>query len=629
MQDRPISSKSFEILLLHHVTNSQIHKIEATLHPFISHTPNNMRRPYPFDQQSYAYEHRAYSNHYPPHPYYDYDYYYYSNLYPQFTRKRQRRQAAAIVVDSLWNNGSGNNNTDTGGSSTPARKSTAQPRPVLTIPPKGIGPIAEPNVNDVLCGRGGRINSHRGNVRFRDIINSKKTLYLAPSTKKLEKAHIAAAIVNDIRSMNPPGRFLKEEKGTGMWYDIGDAKAIKKTGQALREDAPEIRPAIDGEGGSSGDEKKPAKSNARSPQVSPHGQGRNTVDPQQLNQAPILPQQQGNAPDYQGQMAMPPPYSNNGYPSQQSSQQQHFQQQGFETRNIPIQMPLQGNQSSYPNQMYNTMQNTTNKFGLASKKAMEALNQGGQAMQPQYASYAGAHPDEVSFGIPFHEPANSRMISDDVTISTISGLSEPMGSVKSAKTNRTLGASELMNMSLKSSRAAGNSELMNMSLFSSRNAGNSELMNMSLKSNISLTDSLRLKHMRGNSNHNRAYDPLMPAASIRSGSRGSDFLGGSLTRSNSFPDNLNNESFRFDREGNEFGDDNGSLMGAGNRQQMSSGMSIGSIMDMQSNASSGQWFQAALGNLPAPDDKSLVSSGMMSTAMMSADLDALDLASPF
>jgi len=588
----------------------------------MNHKRQTMRRPYPFDQQSYAYEHRVYNNnHYPPHPYY-YHYDYYSDLYPQFNRKRQRRQAAAIVVDSLWNNGSGNNNNDTGGSSTPARKSTAQPRPKLTIPPKGIGPIADPNVNDVLCGRGGRINSHRGNVRFRDIINSKKTLYLAPSTKKLEKAHIAAAIVNDIRSMNPPGRFLKEEKGTGMWYDIGDAKAIKKTGQALREDAPEIRPAIDVDGNSSGDEKKPAKPKARSPRDA--SQGQTITDQQQM----ILPQQQGNTPDYQGQMTMPPPFSNNGYPSQNNSQQQQFlqQEQGFETRNIPIQLPLQGNQSSYPNQMYNAMQNAPNKYGLASKKAMEALNQGGQAMQPQYAPYAGAHPDEVAFGIPFHEPANSRMISDDVTISTISGLSEPLSSVKSVKTNRTFGNSELMNMSLKSSRAAGNSELMNMSLLSSRNAGNSELMNMSLKSNISLTDSLRLKHMRGNSNHNRGFDPLMQG-SIRSGRSGSDFMGGSLTRSNSFPD-LNSEGYRFDREPNEFGDDNGSLIGGGARG-VSSGMSIGSIMDMQSNASSGQWFQAAVGNLPLPDDKSMISSGIMSTAMMSADLDALDLASTF
>lgn len=598
-----------------------------------------MIRPYPFDPQGYSYE-QAYYNYnpyYPPHQHIDYYY-----LYPQFNRKRQRRQAAAIVVESLWNNNNNNaNNNETSGNTTPARKSTAQPRPKLTIPPKGIGPISDPNVNDVLCGRGGRINSHSGNVQFRDIIHSKKTIYLAPTTKKLEKAHIAAGVVNDIRSMNPPGRFLKEEKGTGMWYDIGDAKAIKKTGQALREDAPEIRPAIDIEGGSSGDEKKSPKKTEMglSPQASPHAGGRNIMDQQQLNQAPILPQSQGFNNDFQGQRSMPPPFSNNGFSSQQASQQfmqQPMQnQQGFETRNIPIQMPMQANQSSYPSQMYARMQSATNKYGSASRKAMEALNQAGPTIQPQYAQYPGEmHPEEVAFGIPFHEPTNSRMMGDDVTISTISGLSEPLSSIKSKA-----GHSELMNMSLKSStKTVGHSDLMNMSLKSStKTAGNSELMNMSLKSGISLTDSLRLKNnFRGNSNHNRGFDPLMPGGfpggSLRSGSaRGSDGMGltssiktfeRSLTRSNSFPDNLNNESFRFDGDSNShmFEDD---LIG-GQRARLSSGMSIGSLMDLQSNASSGQWYQAAVGNLPVPDDKSF-----MTNSMMSADIDALDLASTF
>jgi hypothetical protein len=134
------------------------------------------------------------------------------------------------------------------------RKSTAKPRPVLNIPPRGIGPITEPNKNDVLCGRGGRINNHPGNVQFRYIIQSKKKQYLNLSTRKLEKAHIAASIVHDIRTMmHPPGRFLKEDRVVvggvggstatgGLWFDIGDANAIKKTGQALREDAPDIRP---------------------------------------------------------------------------------------------------------------------------------------------------------------------------------------------------------------------------------------------------------------------------------------------------------------------------------------------------------------------------------------------------
>ena len=137
-----------------------------------------------------------------------------------------------------------NNNAVAAQASVVVRKSTAKPRPIFHVPPRGIGPITEPNKNDVLCGRGGRINNHAGNVQFRYIIQAKKKQYLNLSTKKLEKAHIAASIVHDIRTMmDPPGRFLKEDRvGLGLWFDIGDASAIKKTGQALREDAPDIRP---------------------------------------------------------------------------------------------------------------------------------------------------------------------------------------------------------------------------------------------------------------------------------------------------------------------------------------------------------------------------------------------------
>ena len=118
----------------------------------------------------------------------------------------------------------------------PNKKKAA--RPVLNVPPRGIGPITNPNENDVLCGRRcrrGGINSHLGNVQFRDIIHSQKSEYLDPSTKRDEKAHIATRIVSDIRTMDPAGRFLMEDQGTGMWFDIGDAKAISKTGHALRE----------------------------------------------------------------------------------------------------------------------------------------------------------------------------------------------------------------------------------------------------------------------------------------------------------------------------------------------------------------------------------------------------------
>lgn len=103
------------------------------------------------------------------------------------------------------------------------------------------GAIADPHPNDVLCGRGGRINSHEGNVKFREIVNALKPFYLSQTTKKAEKAVIAAEVVARIRSLNPPGRFLKETDKEGVWVEISDEKARKKAGQALREDAPDLR----------------------------------------------------------------------------------------------------------------------------------------------------------------------------------------------------------------------------------------------------------------------------------------------------------------------------------------------------------------------------------------------------
>lgn len=114
------------------------------------------------------------------------------------------------------------------------KPSTAQPRPRVAIPAYGIGPIACPTQNDVLSGRGGRINAHAGNVQFRQILVGKKKTYLGKETKKLAKAFIAFDVVEQIRHLNPPGRFLKQDHN-GLWWDIGDIRAIKKVGQALRE----------------------------------------------------------------------------------------------------------------------------------------------------------------------------------------------------------------------------------------------------------------------------------------------------------------------------------------------------------------------------------------------------------
>jgi hypothetical protein len=60
------------------------------------------------------------------------------------------------------------------------------------------------------------------------------------STKK-QKMKISRSIVEAVRSLEPPGRFLEKDQGTGKWYDIGDKKAVEKTSQALRDGAASLR----------------------------------------------------------------------------------------------------------------------------------------------------------------------------------------------------------------------------------------------------------------------------------------------------------------------------------------------------------------------------------------------------
>jgi hypothetical protein len=93
------------------------------------------------------------------------------------------------------------------------------------------------NFLDILCGRGGLTNHHKGNKRFRDIVALHRPDYVrAP---KIQKPSVARVIVRAIRNGDPPGRFLKKDSATGKWYDIGDKKAAEKTSQALREKSDE------------------------------------------------------------------------------------------------------------------------------------------------------------------------------------------------------------------------------------------------------------------------------------------------------------------------------------------------------------------------------------------------------
>jgi len=118
--------------------------------------------------------------------------------------------------------------------------------PSYQVKPNDGGPLKYPNPNDVLSGRGGRINNHPGNIYFRELITAEKVKYLSLQ-KKMDKALIALDIVDQIRKLEPPGRFLKQNSDTLYWHEIGDERARKKAGQALREDGPGLRKEIDQE----------------------------------------------------------------------------------------------------------------------------------------------------------------------------------------------------------------------------------------------------------------------------------------------------------------------------------------------------------------------------------------------
>ena len=106
------------------------------------------------------------------------------------------------------------------------------------------GFIHTPGEHDVLFGRGGAINSHEGNIMFRRVVNEEKEAYFRAN--KTDKPKIAYRVVEIIRNLDPPGRFLApvnetdknyKKDGRILWYDVGTKKARAKASQCLRERA--------------------------------------------------------------------------------------------------------------------------------------------------------------------------------------------------------------------------------------------------------------------------------------------------------------------------------------------------------------------------------------------------------
>lgn len=93
--------------------------------------------------------------------------------------------------------------------------------------------IMEPHSNDILMGRGGKNNQHVGNERLRGLARLQSENYRQASKKG--KSVISRELVRQVRTMNPPGRFLKRNTDTGEFEDVGDDVAREKASQVLRD----------------------------------------------------------------------------------------------------------------------------------------------------------------------------------------------------------------------------------------------------------------------------------------------------------------------------------------------------------------------------------------------------------
>eukprot|EP00934_Nitzschia_sp_Nitz4_P009059 Nitzschia sp. Nitz4//scaffold1_size375055//193015//194731//NITZ4_000277-RA/size375055-processed-gene-0.440-mRNA-1//-1//CDS//3329541048//9049//frame0 len=128
----------------------------------------------------------------------------------------------------------------------------------MTSGPQQTSGIVAPHEHDVLSGRGNFVNYHAGNEHFRALVRKHKLEYV--KCPKPQKGKFSRMIVDEIKARKPPGRFLKQDAQTKLWYDIGEKKALDKTRQALREGAPEIMKEMTGESGDDTDNEDNARS---------------------------------------------------------------------------------------------------------------------------------------------------------------------------------------------------------------------------------------------------------------------------------------------------------------------------------------------------------------------------------
>ena len=95
----------------------------------------------------------------------------------------------------------------------------------------------EPSKYDILCGKGKQCFHNVGNLRLRVTVEIYMDSYLNKSDRKSKKSSIVSQILCAARSYHPERLtgFVRKDRATGVWYEIGDKAARDKIGHIIRD----------------------------------------------------------------------------------------------------------------------------------------------------------------------------------------------------------------------------------------------------------------------------------------------------------------------------------------------------------------------------------------------------------
>lgn len=144
-----------------------------------------------------------------------------------------RHTSSAMIHGWCFNSEQQQQRTDSGAMTTPTHDQAATLAEVAMDAHNGAMLTITPHDHDVLCGRGGLTNHHKGNAWYRRLVSCNRPLYRG--SPKHTKLLVSKAIVQAVHSQSPPGRFLERHKTTGLWHPVAYKRAVDKTSQALRE----------------------------------------------------------------------------------------------------------------------------------------------------------------------------------------------------------------------------------------------------------------------------------------------------------------------------------------------------------------------------------------------------------